>query len=215
MPLESRHGANLKLSEDAPIILQLIQELADYEKEPDANKATVESIQATVAFAPSDSPNIDASVIPATEPISPTKPARCLLLFNPEGEAAGMALYFYNYSTWRSRAGIYLEDLYVRESARGKGYGKKLLSTLAKQVLAIDGAQVCFEPLHPLPDLKALHGAEWASVPTCLPLHSIEKRQTGIPHVGHCNQPGHGQDLHTLLRETSELRPFQNEVERT
>ncbi|KAF5018231.1 hypothetical protein F66182_9794 [Fusarium sp. NRRL 66182] len=128
--------------EDAPTILQLIQELADYEKEPDANKATVETIQDTVAFARSDAPDVDASIVPDTEPISPTKPARCLLLISPEGQAVGMALYFYNYSTWRSRAGIYLEDLYVRNSERGKGYGKKLLSTLAKQVLAIDGGRL-------------------------------------------------------------------------
>ena len=116
--------------------------LSDLEKDPDANRATVESIQATVACPPSDPPTADASIVPATEPISPTKPARCLLLISPEGEAVGMALYFYNYSTWRSRAGIYLEDLYVRESERGKGYGKKLLSTLAKQVVAIEGGRL-------------------------------------------------------------------------
>lgn len=51
----------------------------------------------------------------------------------------GMALYFYNYSTWRSRAGIYLEDLYVRPTERGMGYGKKLLSALAKQVVDMGG----------------------------------------------------------------------------
>lgn len=128
--------------EDAQSILDLIQELADYEKEPDANKATVESIQATVAFAPSDSPDADTSVIPNTEPTSPTKPARCLLAISPEGETVGMALYFYNYSTWRSCAGIYLEDLYVRPTMRGRGYGKQLLSTLAKQVIAIKGARL-------------------------------------------------------------------------
>lgn len=53
-----------------------------------------------------------------------------------------MALYFYNYSTWRSCAGIYLEDLYVRPTMRGRGYGKQLLSTLAKQVIAIKGARL-------------------------------------------------------------------------
>jgi len=54
------------------------------------------------------------------------------VLFNPQGEGVGLALYFYNYSTWRARAGIYLEDLYVRESERGKGYGQRLLGELAK-----------------------------------------------------------------------------------
>ena len=53
-----------------------------------------------------------------------------------------MALYFYNYSTWRAKAGIYLEDLFVSPSARGKGYGKRLLVELAKQVVAADGGRL-------------------------------------------------------------------------
>jgi GNAT superfamily N-acetyltransferase len=129
--------------EDAPIILSLIQELADYEREPDAVKATVDTILATVAFAPSDAPPQNTSSVPNTEPTSPTRPARCLLLSRPEdGETVGMALYFYNYSTWRSKAGVYLEDLYVRPSERGRGYGKRLLSELAKEVIAMDGGRL-------------------------------------------------------------------------
>lgn len=53
-----------------------------------------------------------------------------------------MALYFYNYSTWRAKAGIYLEDLYVSPSERNKGYGKKLLVTLAKEVVAMNGGRL-------------------------------------------------------------------------
>lgn len=53
-----------------------------------------------------------------------------------------MALYFYNYSTWRSRHGIYLEDLFVQPSERGKGYGKRLLVELAKQVVASNGGRL-------------------------------------------------------------------------
>lgn len=120
----------------------MIQELADYEKESDAVKATVQTLQDTIAFAPSDAPDIDASALPTTEPISPSRPARCILAISPEGATVGMALYFYNYSTWRSRAGIYLEDLYVRQSERGKGYGKVLLSALAKQVVAMEGGRL-------------------------------------------------------------------------
>lgn len=80
--------------------------------------------------------------LPVTEPITATRPSRCLLVFNEEGKASGMAVYFYNYSTWRSKAGIYLEDLYVDASARGKGYGKLLLSSLAKEVVAMGGARL-------------------------------------------------------------------------
>lgn len=53
-----------------------------------------------------------------------------------------MALYFYNYSTWRSAPGIYLEDLYVQPSARGNGYGFKLLKFLAKQVVEANGRRL-------------------------------------------------------------------------
>lgn len=53
-----------------------------------------------------------------------------------------MALYFYNYSTWRSKAGIYLEDLFVMPAGRGKGYGTRLLSELAKEVVAMGGARL-------------------------------------------------------------------------
>jgi GNAT superfamily N-acetyltransferase len=123
----------------------LIQELADYEKESAAVEATHESLLNTIAFAPS--PDISANplenVTPSTgDAISPTRPARALLLFNPEGEGVGLALYFYNYSTWRARAGIYLEDLYVRESQRGKGYGGRLLGMLAKEVLDMKGGRL-------------------------------------------------------------------------
>ncbi|POR39051.1 Acetyltransferase [Tolypocladium paradoxum] len=126
--------------QDAPAILELIQGLADYEKEPDAVEATVETLQNTIAFAPDDA--ADSATAPNTEPTSPTRPARCLLLFTPEGKAVGMALYFYNYSTWRSRAGIYLEDLFVQPSARGKGHGKRLIVELARQVVAMKGGRL-------------------------------------------------------------------------
>ena len=53
-----------------------------------------------------------------------------------------MALYFYNYSTWRARPGIYLEDLYVRQTTRGKGYGKALLVALAREVVAMGGGRL-------------------------------------------------------------------------
>ena len=96
----------------------------------------------TIAFAPSDSAGNDATV-PNTEPTAPSRPARCLLLFSPDSpKPVGMALYFYNYSTWRAKPGIYLEDLFVLPEQRGKGYGKRLLVDLAKQVVAMDGGRL-------------------------------------------------------------------------
>jgi len=53
-----------------------------------------------------------------------------------EGEPAGFALWFYNFSTFRGRHGLYLEDLFVRPSFRGHGIGKALLSHLARRCLA-------------------------------------------------------------------------------
>ncbi|XDG09776.1 hypothetical protein ABKA04_009391 [Annulohypoxylon sp. FPYF3050] len=125
---------------DVPTILELIRELADYEHELDAVEATEATLLNTIAFAPD---NVEStSTSPNTEPTSPSRPARCLLLFNEEDKPAGMALYFYNYSTWRAKAGIYLEDLYVRSTERKKGYGKKLLVELAKEVVATNGGRL-------------------------------------------------------------------------
>ncbi|KAF3065914.1 N-acetyltransferase ats1 [Daldinia childiae] len=126
--------------EDVPIILQQIRELADYEHELDSVEATEATLLSTIAFAPD---NVEStSTAPNTESTSPSRPARCLLLFNEEDKPAGMALYFYNYSTWRSKAGIYLEDLFVRPTDRKKGYGKKLLVELAKEVVATNGGRL-------------------------------------------------------------------------
>ncbi|KAI0855769.1 acetyltransferase [Xylaria cubensis] len=135
-PCKVRHARR----EDIPSILLMIRELADYEHELDAVEATETKLDATIAFAPD---NVEStSTAPNTEPITPTRPSRCLILFNEKDEPAGMALYFYNYSTWRSKAGIYLEDLFVRPSERKKGYGKKLLVELAKEVVAMDGGRL-------------------------------------------------------------------------
>jgi ribosomal protein S18 acetylase RimI-like enzyme len=122
----------------------LIQELADYEKESSAVEATPTTLLNTIAFAPSPiSPTNQFPITPSTgDAISSSRPAKCLLAFNPAGEAAGMALYFYNYSTWRAKPGIYLEDLYVRESERGRGFGGKLLGRLAKEVLEMEGGRL-------------------------------------------------------------------------
>ncbi|KAI1340239.1 N-acetyltransferase [Xylariaceae sp. FL0016] len=126
--------------EDVPTILQLIRELADYEHELEAVEATESTLLFTIAFAPADI--VSTSTNPNTEPTTPTRPARCLLLYNEKDQPAGMALYFYNYSTWRAKAGIYLEDLFVRPTERKKGYGKKLLVELAKEVVSMKGGRL-------------------------------------------------------------------------
>ncbi|KAK0642154.1 acyl-CoA N-acyltransferase [Cercophora newfieldiana] len=131
--------------EDVPAILSLIRELADYEKELHSVEATEATLLSTIAFAPSSPDTVSPSPesgLPITESTTPTKPARCFVLESPEGPVVGIALYFYNYSTWRARAGIYLEDLYVKQSERGKGYGKRLLVELAKELVAMEGGRL-------------------------------------------------------------------------
>lgn len=98
---------------DCPIILQFIKELAEYEKEPDAVEATIEILE---------------------ESIFEKQQAKVVLL-EEDGQSVGFALYFFNFSTWRGKAGLYLEDLFVRPQYRGKGYGKMLLSYLANQAV--------------------------------------------------------------------------------
>jgi len=95
---------------DVPIILSLIRELADYERAPDAVVTTEVGLR-EVLFGPKRS----AEVLLALE----------------ESEPVGFAVYFYSFSTWLGRPGLYLEDLFVRPNARGKGYGRALLERLA------------------------------------------------------------------------------------
>ncbi len=99
---------------DAPLILAFIRELAEYEKEPLAAQAT------------------EADILRDGFPADPAAPRRfhCLMA-EWQGQPAGFALYFYNYSTWRGHAGIYLEDLFVRPHLRGHGIGKALLTAVA------------------------------------------------------------------------------------
>jgi GNAT superfamily N-acetyltransferase len=99
---------------DIPQILAFICDLAAYEREPDAVKAT------------------EADLL--RDGFGPTKRFDCLIAELTDAEqttAVGFALYFHNYSTWRGRAGIHVEDLYVRPEQRGKGIGKALLTRVA------------------------------------------------------------------------------------
>ncbi|MGM9820852.1 MAG: GNAT family N-acetyltransferase [Candidatus Onthomorpha sp.] len=97
--------------QDVPVVLQLIKELAEYEKEPDAVEATEEILEQSIF----------------------DKQQANVVLLEEEGQTIGFALYFFNFSTWRGKAGLYLEDLFVRPEFRGRGYGKLLLSYLANQ----------------------------------------------------------------------------------
>ena len=96
---------------DIPVILDLIQQLAEYEREPDAVVATEAGLREVLFGA--------------------QRSAETLLALESD-EPVGFAVYFYNFSTWLGRPGLYLEDLFVLPSARGKGYGRALLERLAQ-----------------------------------------------------------------------------------
>ena len=95
---------------DTPVIFDLIKKLAVYEKLENDVITSVEELQENIFT------NNFAKVLMAEE----------------DGKPVGFALYFYNFSTFVGKPGIYLEDLFVEPEYRGKGYGKALLIALAK-----------------------------------------------------------------------------------
>ncbi|WP_298923804.1 GNAT family N-acetyltransferase [uncultured Ramlibacter sp.] len=102
-------------ADDAALILRFIKELAAYEKAEDEVVASEADIRASLFGADS--------------------PARALVC-SVDGVAAGFAVYFFNYSTWQGRKGLYLEDLYLTPAHRGVGAGKALLQQLARIAVA-------------------------------------------------------------------------------
>jgi GNAT superfamily N-acetyltransferase len=96
---------------DVALLLELIRELAEYEKAPDEAIATPERIDVALFG---------------------NKPTAEAVIAELDGEPAGFALFFHNFSTWLGKPGLYLEDLFVRESMRGRGIGKALLLQLAR-----------------------------------------------------------------------------------
>jgi len=100
---------------DVPEILRLVHELAAYEREPDAVEAT-EPMLMVALFG-------DA-------------PAAFCHVAELDGAVVGFALWYVTFSTWKGLPGLWLEDLFVRPSARGRGLGKALLQQLARVCVA-------------------------------------------------------------------------------
>jgi GNAT superfamily N-acetyltransferase len=97
--------------DDVPVVVRLVHELATYEREPNAVVATEEQFR-TALFGPD--------------------PRVHCLVAEQDRDVVGFAVYFVNFSTWLGTHGIYLEDLFVRPSARGAGHGRALLTELAR-----------------------------------------------------------------------------------
>lgn len=97
--------------DDTPLVLALIRELAEYEKLTHEVVATEAQLR---------------------ENLFGAKPQAEVLIAEWNGEPAGFALWFHNFSTFLGKRGLYLEDLFVRPAVRGKGIGKALLKRLAR-----------------------------------------------------------------------------------
>lgn len=117
----------------------MIKELAIYEDSLDKVEATEDSLKHSLTFANGGRDHHNKGFAKTLILRLPVKPNHAS--DTPEA-VAGMALYFHNYSTWRSRPGVYLEDLYVRPQYRKRGYGKMLIQELAREVVKIDGARL-------------------------------------------------------------------------
>ena len=107
---------------DVPVVLRFIRELAAFEREPDAVKATAPMLH---------------------DALFGTAPAAEALIAERDGAAVGFALFFHNFSTWTGRRGLWLEDLYVTPEAPGSGAGAALLRELAG--IAVDRGCARFE----------------------------------------------------------------------
>lgn len=106
---------------DSAAIAGLIRELAVFEKLADQCHASEENVR-NALFA--------------------DKPAASALVLKNGADVIGYAIYFFNYSTFTGRRGLYLEDLYIQEAFRGRGFGRAMLSALAKEAIENDCARM-------------------------------------------------------------------------
>ena len=106
---------------DVAVILDLIRQLAEYERLTDKVTATEEQVRKTLFGA---------------------RPAAEALLAAVDGDTVGFAVFFSNYSTFLAKPGLYLEDLFVKPHARGQGIGTALLARLAQLAVERDCGRV-------------------------------------------------------------------------
>jgi GNAT superfamily N-acetyltransferase len=126
---------------DAPLILQFIKDLAEYEKMSDQVICTEEDIAETVF----------------------EKSYAEVVICEHKGIPAGFCLFFHNYSTFLGKPGLYIEDLYVKESFRGKGLGKSLLKFMAKTAVERNCGRLewsCLDWNQPSIDFYKAQGAQ-------------------------------------------------------
>jgi GNAT superfamily N-acetyltransferase len=136
-------------ADDAGLLLQLIGKLADYERAPNAVVATEEDLR-RYGF-------------------GPERHFEALLAFI-DGEAAGFALFHPRFSTWLGRPGVYLEDLFVTQAARGKGFGRRLMTRLVAVAVERGWKRIDFQVLdwNPARDFYRRLGLEFLHEHNCI-----------------------------------------------
>ena len=140
--------------DDCALLLELIRQLAAYENAPDAVTATEDDLRRH-GFGPE--PKFEA------------------ILAFLDGAPVGLALFFANFSTWLGCPGMYLEDIYVTEAARGLGVGRRLMARLAAIAVERGWGRIDFQVL------------EWN------PARRFYER-VGMTHVGEWLRYGAGED---------------------
>jgi len=133
---------------DVETILGFIKGLAAFEREPDAVQATLDDLLRD-GFG--------------------KQPKFEVLIAELDGEPVGFALFFPTYSTWEGRPGIYLEDLFVAEHARGQGLGRKLMAALAAIAVARGCRRLELSVLHWNPTREFYHHLGMAHMQEWLP----------------------------------------------
>jgi len=133
---------------DVETILGFIKGLAAFEREPDAVQATLDDL---LRDGFGEQPKFE------------------VLIAELDGEPVGFALFFPTYSTWEGRPGIYLEDLFVAEHARGQGLGRKLMAALAAIAVARGCRRLELSVLHWNPTREFYHHLGMAHMQEWLP----------------------------------------------
>ncbi|KAK0712699.1 acyl-CoA N-acyltransferase [Lasiosphaeria miniovina] len=134
------HTVRFARSADVPTILSFIIKAAAEQAPDTVVEATEASLSSTLHLDTSSQPSATTTTNP--NPTPQPRFAWPLLIISPDGTTAGLAVYLYNFSTWRARPGVCLEELYVLPEYRRLGYGRLLVEAMAREAHAAGCAKM-------------------------------------------------------------------------
>ncbi|KIW10376.1 hypothetical protein PV08_11338 [Exophiala spinifera] len=143
-PATLTHMNDSSIRIDVPTLLSFMRATAAEQGVPDAVTATEDDLLKTLDL---PEPKVDTS--PAQ--MNPSRNGKALILVTPEGEIAGMAIYFATYVAWIAKSGICLEDLFVLPPFRRRGYARLLVQAVAKEAASLGCARMewlCYRENH-------------------------------------------------------------------